>query len=248
MAEQSADHTIAQPEPGLTPRQIAFFQQYGYVKIPGLFDAREMEQFTSGFEDAFARHLNAEDSEVLMHIQNSPLHVAERPENRKERFILPNITEYSSLLAPLSRDPRITAIGRSLVGDQGQLICTDGSIYYCSTSWHYDFFNDPFEKTTLKFSLYLEPLRYDSGAIRFMPGTHMDNEYSRTLRRVFNFMGDESPEETFGVKPEDAPSVAVETDPGDLLVWDFKTMHATFHGKARRRQIGLNFGQPPEKR
>ncbi len=242
MAESSPDNAIAHSETGLSPRQIAFFRQYGYLKIPGLFNAEEMAEFETGFEAVFQEHLQAQN-EGLMHIKNSPLHVADQPETRKERFLIPGVTEYSARLIKLPEDPRIIGIVESLLGEDYIFRGSDGSIFNCSTSWHYDFFNDPFEKTSLKLSLYLDPLHHDSGAIRFMPGTNADNEYTRNLRRVFNFRGDETPEEVFGIKPEDAPSVTVETQPGDLVLWDYLTMHATFHGNVRRRQIGLNFTQ-----
>lgn len=227
---------------GLSAQQIAFFRQYGYLKVPGLFSAEEMARIEAGFESVFKEYMNA-SGEALMHIKDSPLHVADQPQTRKERFLIPGIIESSSELGDIPGDPRITGVVESLIGKNYVYRGSDGSIFNCSTSWHYDFFNDPFDKTSLKLSFYLDSLNHDSGAIRFMPGTNMDNEYTRTLRRVFNFRGDEKPEEVFGIKPEDAPSVTVETEPGDLVLWNYLTMHATFHGNVRRRQIGLNFTQ-----
>ena len=242
MSESTSANAAAPAATDLTPQQIAFFQQYGYLRVQQLFNAEEIARFESGFESAFSKHLQ-ERGEGLMHIKDSPLHVANQPDTRKERFLVPGICEYSPLLSDLPNNPRIKAVVRSLLGPHYKCHGTDGSIFNCSTSWHYDFFGDPFKVLTLKLSLYLDPLRHDSGAIRFMPGTNFDNEYSRKLRQIFNFRGKENPEDVFGIKPEEAPAVTVETDPGDLVLWNYLTLHATFNGRVRRRQIGLNFSR-----
>jgi hypothetical protein len=48
----------------------------------------------------------------------------------------------------------------------------------------------------------------------------------------------------FGVPYDEIPSYPLETDPGDLVVWSFRTVHASFGGDARRRLFSINFKEP----
>jgi hypothetical protein len=51
-------------------------------------------------------------------------------------------------------------------------------------------------------------------------------------------------EDTYGVKWDEIPSYVLETDPGDLVVWSFRTIHASFGGDARRRLFSMSFREP----
>ncbi len=45
---------------------------------------------------------------------------------------------------------------------------------------------------------------------------------------------------------EEIPAWPVETDPGDVLVWSFRTFHASFHGREGRRSFFLTFSATDE--
>ena len=47
--------------------------------------------------------------------------------------------------------------------------------------------------------------------------------------------------EVYGVANDEIPSWTLETDPGDLVVWNFRTIHASFAGGLRRRLFSINF-------
>jgi ectoine hydroxylase-related dioxygenase (phytanoyl-CoA dioxygenase family) len=92
----------------------------------------------------------------------------------------------------------------------------------------------------VKLSFYLDPLRAETGAVRLMPGTsHWESDYARTLRAKFRNIGNVP--ETYGVESPDVPCIVVESDPGDLVLWDFRTIHAAYFGQPRRRLFTLNF-------
>ena len=48
-------------------------------------------------------------------------------------------------------------------------------------------------------------------------------------------------EEILGVSPEELPYWSLDPQPGDLVVGDFRLMHASFHGGAGRRLFTVNF-------
>jgi ectoine hydroxylase-related dioxygenase (phytanoyl-CoA dioxygenase family) len=73
-----------------------------------------------------------------------------------------------------------------------------------------------------------------------IPGTnHYQSTFARTLRRDFTDVN--GPEDVFGVDREEIPAYVLETEPGDAVVWDYRTIHASFGGRQRRRLLSLNF-------
>jgi ectoine hydroxylase-related dioxygenase (phytanoyl-CoA dioxygenase family) len=94
----------------------------------------------------------------------------------------------------------------------------------------------------VKLLFYLDPVRADSGSLRVVPGTHhFRGTSARTLREKV-----EDPtaiDDEFGIDARDLPSVPLVSDPGDLLVCDFRTIHASFHGGMRRRPFTMNYRQ-----
>ena len=73
-----------------------------------------------------------------------------------------------------------------------------------------------------------------------IPGTNFFNEdFARNLRK--RIKEPEKIASEFGVDDRELPSVALETDPGDIVVWDFRTIHASFYGGTRRRLFSINF-------
>ena len=57
------------------------------------------------------------------------------------------------------------------------------------------------------------------------------------------FRDDASVEEIFGVPGNEIPSVAINSSPGDLIIWNFRTIHGSYNGGERRRLFSLNFGE-----
>jgi len=54
--------------------------------------------------------------------------------------------------------------------------------------------------------------------------------------------------EIYGVDGPSVPCTTLPSEPGDLLMWDFRTLHASYGGHARRRLFTLNFRQGPDPR
>ena len=38
-------------------------------------------------------------------------------------------------------------------------------------------------------------------------------------------------------------SIAINSTPGDLIIWNFRTIHGSYQGGERRRLFSLNFGE-----
>jgi hypothetical protein len=208
----------------LSAQQVNYFKTFGFVKVPGLF-REDVDEIVAGFEAVFANELPTMET-------YEPLHGEQR------RLIIMGFVDKDARLERLKTDPRVVGVVSSLLGDEFVYAQSDGNLFDCESHWHSDMYGAPLEYHHVKLSFYLDPLRADSGAIRVIPGTHHYRErYALDLRKRFK----EPANGAFGVDPRDIPSVPLETDPGDLVVWDFRTIHASFHGGIRRRLFSMNY-------
>lgn len=211
----------------LTPQQIHFFETFGFLKLPGLF-AHDIDNIIAGFEELFASKPVWETKEAL--------HGDER------RVIIPGFIEQSPRLAPLQHDPRIVGIVQSLIGEDFQWASSDGNLFYCESYWHPDDYAAPLHHYHVKLSFYLDELSGANGAIRIIPGTHFHQQtYARTLRK--DFKASAAVNELYGIDGGDIPSYTVESTPGDLIVWNFRTIHGSYNGGERRRLFSMNYGE-----
>ncbi len=135
----------------------------------------------------------------------------------------------------------------SVLGPDYEYAESDGNVYSCDSEWHADIYGSPLDLRHLKVAFYLDPLDADTGAVRVIPGTnHWNETYATSLRRSFQRFG-EIPE-IYGVDGTSVPCTTLPSEPGDLLMWDFRTLHASYGGHARRRLFTLNFRQGPDPR
>jgi hypothetical protein len=230
MSEQAVTEVAVERDDAfrLSAEQVAYFETFGFVKIPGLF-APDFDEITAGFEEIFEATPSYETHEWL-HFDD-------------ERQIIPQFIDRSPKLAGLWTDPRVLGTVNSLMGDNWEQAESDGNLFYCDSSWHPDFYGAPLTQYHVKLSFYLDPLRADTGAIRMIPGTnHYLTNFAGSLVR--NLQKPEDIEETYGVRWDEIPSHVLETDPGDLVVWSFRTIHASFGGDARRRLFSMSFREP----
>src|SRR5205807_155727 len=87
----------------------------------------------------------------------------------------------------------------------------------------------------IKIAFYLDPLTRDTGALRVIPGSHIAaDSFAQAAGKVCNS------QEKFGIHGRDVPAVALETEPGDLAIFNHNTKHASFNGSTRRRMFTLN--------
>ena len=213
----------------LTPQQIHFFETFGFLRIPGLF-ANDIDNIVAGFEDMFG------NEEQPVWETKEALHGDEK------RLIIPGFIEQSPKLAPLQHDPRVVGVVKSILGPDYIWSSSDGNLFYCESYWHPDDYAAPLHHYHVKLSFYLDDLSGDNGAIRIIPGSHFHQQtFSRTLRK--NFKDESGVEEIYGMASGDIPSITVNSTPGDLILWNFRTIHGSYNGGERRRLFSLNFGE-----
>jgi hypothetical protein len=130
--------------------------------------------------------------------------------------------EETPLFASLLEDPRFVAPARQLYGEDVLGICVDGNRYVGDTGWHPDS-ADP-SQYGVKFAIYLQPVRAETGALRVLPGSHRQCPWSLEF-----FAGMQQ-------RPiAEVPAHALESDPGDVVAFDLRLWHASRGGAADRR-------------
>ena len=218
----------------LTEQQVKFFRTFGFLSFPGLF-AKEADRITESFEQVWKDHGGGYGGRAHDHVRRSA--------------ILPFI-DGNEYLCSLLDNPRITAIGNSLLGDDFNYMTSDGNFYVGDTGWHSDscrnfsfvsVMEDPtkYKYGAVKLAFYLDPLTGDDGCLRVIPGSHRaGDKYADLLQEQVGDVQDK-----LGVHGSDVPAVPLETTPGDVLVFDLCTKHASFGGGTRRRMFTVNLQQ-----
>jgi hypothetical protein len=208
----------------LTQQQLNYFDTFGYLAFPGLLK-KEIGWITEEFEDVMANVASGKDHD-----------------GSARTVIIPTI-DHSERLCTLLDDERVLGIAGALIGDDFNYGSGDGNLYSGNTHWHAD--GGYPELFAIKLAFYLDPLTGGSGSLRVIPGSHKAESMWRTAGLNANEAG-----ELWGISPADVPgSVPLQTDAGDLVVFDHNLKHASFGGGKRRRMFTMNLhkrGKTPE--
>lgn len=209
----------------LTPQQIKFMDVFGYLVFPQLM-ADCIDQITAEFERTFAERGGG--------------HYGIQHDGTARSCILPFIdqTEY---LSSLIDDPRIDGIFTSLLGDDYNYLGSDGNFYVGDTGWHSDTdwsgkMRGKPPRVFYKLAFYLDPVTATSGALRVIPGSHRyGDRFAEDLQATLR-----NSQEMFGLSGNQVPAIALESVPGDVVVFNQNTKHSAWGGSNRRRMFTIN--------
>ncbi|MDB6092540.1 MAG: hypothetical protein JWM32_102 [Verrucomicrobia bacterium] len=196
-------------------QQRAFFETYGFLKLTGLLK-NEAAHIISEFEAVFPQ-------------------VGLNHDGTKRTMIVPFVDQRPGLCALLDHPAVLEAVG-NLIGPDFNYVSSDGNYYTGETSWHRD--SNYQSNSYIKLALYLDPVTRDTGCLRVIPGSHLDAGigmwHDETLR---------GSEKNYGQHMRDLPSYPIESQPGDVLLFNHRTLHASFGGGTRRRMFTMNLGR-----
>ncbi len=157
---------------------------------------------------------------------------------QRDRRLVPFIDQHERLCALLD-DPRIAGIASALLGEDFNYMGSDGNYYVGDTRWHSDGWRTN-GMLHIKMAFYLDPVDANSGCLRVIPGScYTDDAFSKALQGAKLRESDE----TLGVPGRDIPAYPLETQPGDLILFNHNTKHASFGGGNRRRMFTINLSQ-----
>ena len=200
----------------LTQEQLGFFDTFGYLMIPQLFSQDETDKIIQGFEWS---------------IQNGGR--GKNHDGSTRTMFLGPIEHHPDMCRLLDHPAILDLIG-GILGEDFNYCSGDGNYYSGDTGWHPD--GGWGQLFATKTAFYLDPLTRDTGALRLIPGSHRPDHFVRKEKiDVNNSM------ELFGVPPSEFPgSIAVETNPGDAVIFNHDLYHASFGGGTHRRMFTMN--------
>ena len=164
---------------------------------------------------------------------------AGKPHDGKARSAMVQFLDQSEYLCTLLDDPRIIGIATSLLGENFNYMGSDGNFYAGDTRWHSDGYGGRGGPRHIKIAFYLDPLTRDSGALRVIPGSHrLGDPYADQLEREIS-----KSDSIRGVPGSQVPAQALETQAGDVLVFNHDIKHSAWGGSQRRRMFTMNLCQ-----
>ena len=143
-------------------------------------------------------------------------------------------------MASLLEDPRFCDVAEQLGGDDILGLISDVNRRVGNTFWHAD--TAGIHRCSVKFGWYLDPVGADSGAMRLIPGSHR-NPLHDALKALLPYP---EPGQVPDISVADVPAYACETEPGDVLIFDPRTWHASVGGPPGRRLCTLFYQSNPK--
>lgn len=208
----------------LTVEQINHFHTFGFLVLPKLLTADEVAT------------IKREADEILSDARDG------RPFDPSQRQAVQPFFERRPFLAGLADDDRIYGLGEDILGPDFVLDGTEGNLHVGDTPWHGS--RGQYSKVLeIKIAFYVDFLTRDTGCLRVVPGSHHDSEPDpyAILRPVH----DDPDFRPFGLDPTEIPCVAIETEPGDVVVFTEDILHAAFGGATGRHQHAISFFRNP---
>ena len=196
-------------------QQRAFFETFGFLKLPGLLKA-EAGRIIADFESVFVTH-------GLKH------------DGTQRTSVVPFVDQNAGLCALLDHPGILEAVG-NLLGPDFNYVGSDGNYYTGETTWHRD--SNYQSNSYLKLALYLDPVTKDTGCLRVIPGSHTEAGLA-----AWGDVQLRSAEVNWGVHQRELPAYPIESQPGDVLLFNHRTLHASFGGGTRRRMFTMNLGR-----
>ena len=209
----------------LTPQQIAFIDTFGYLVFPGLL-ADKIDRIIAEFESTFAVQGGGHNG---------------KPHDGTARSCIVPFIDQNEYLSSLVDDPRVDGIFTSLLGEEYNYLGSDGNFYVGDTNWHSDTdwsgkMRGKPPRIFYKMALYLDPVTATSGALRVVPGSqHYGDEYAEALQATLRMAPDK-----LGIPGSQVPAIALESNPGDVVVFNQNTKHSAWGGNNRRRMFTIN--------
>jgi hypothetical protein len=204
----------------LTDQQLAQFHTFGYLGFPGLL-ADRAATIREAFEAVWVENGGGHDG---------------KPHDEKQRSVIVQFLDRSEYLSTLLDDPRIHDIAASVLGDDFNYMGSDGNFYVGDTPWHSDGYGGRGGLMHIKIAFYLDPLTRDTGALRVIPGSHRVGEpWPDKLEKEISKSKD-----LWGIAGSEVPAQALETQPGDVVMFNHDTKHSAWGGSTRRRMFTMN--------
>lgn len=196
----------------LTEHQLTYYETFGFIALWGVLTEEELGAIDAEFERGLAAaHRHSPDVGASEQLQWS------------------NLSPDFPVIASLLEDPRICGVAEQLIGEDAIPTFSNSNRWVTDTGWHPD--TPHTNLKGVKIACYLQSVDGESGALRFVPGSHKSLLNGEVASLI---------EET---KPDlrEVPAHICESEPGDIIAFDNRLYHAAAGTSADKRQITMNF-------
>jgi hypothetical protein len=209
-----------------------FFDTFGYIKIVGVFDSKEVSYLKKLFSNNYEQYFKKNYLRILIDVYV-----------RKKTFMVPSFADENVDLLDILRRKNLFSLAKILLGSGTQYWGSDGSLFGYGSLWHRDVAT---RGRRLKMNIYPSSGGVFSGAFRIIPGSHkISDEYADQLARACAWpyaanKGGLNENEYFPetVKPSswqkifkkknELPHVVIKFNKGDILLFDDRAIHCVY--------------------
>jgi phytanoyl-CoA hydroxylase len=207
-------------EHGLTPEQVEFWSENGYLHLPSVFTEEEAGFLCDEAHDLLNRHLDADSGGVSFSGWGSAKKVADGP---LKLFHCHNVQFQSSAFARMMVDPRLTDRMADLIGPNIQLHHTKMFIkppeQGAPFPMHQDYPYFPHHDDTMIAAIvHLDDAPVERGCVRVAPGSHKLGPMDHINEGGHHLSTDEYPV---------AEATAAPAKAGDVVVFSYLTAHGS---------------------
>ena len=211
----------------LNQQQIEQFSSFGFVILRDLFLPEEVKVLQSEFNYAAEREGRNE------------------PFDGKTGQAISMLGEDTPFYASLPEDPRLLEPVQQLFGEDVFAVESNCHRYVGNSAWHFNDGAPNIHGYGATFQFPLVSVRGDTGALRFIPGSHKNprqqelDRYKPISRRCSNT------EQAMNVMDQ-IPCCVAEADPGDAVFFDTRIFHCTWGGYSDRQVGCVSYYHYPE--
>lgn len=203
----------------LSLKDIAFYQEHGYLGVEGVFSAAEvaeLQRVTDDFVEQsrqFTEHTDVFDLE--------PGHTPENPRLRRLKNPIAQHSVYDQTL----RHPKVLAIVEQLIGPglrtNGNKLNMKSAGFGSAVEWHQDWaFYPHTNDDLLAVGVAIDDMFMENGPLLVIPGSHKERIYDHHQEGIF-----------VGAVTEDVPhadrAVPIELKAGGISIHHARTLHAS---------------------
>ncbi len=189
----------------LSPEQLRFFRTFGFLVLRQRVPLAEIKAMEQELLEEGAR-------------QHPPF----KHDTRQGVVLMePTCQRWCDAFA----SSRFLTPARQILGEDCIGMGTDGNRYVGDTPWHVDHRGPPYPQRGIKWCLYLDPVGERSGALRVIPGSHL--QPWPVPQQMLEAVG--------STRITEVPATVLDSQPGDAVLFDVRLWHGSCGGSTDRR-------------
>ena len=204
----------------LTEQQKHEFETFGFLLLKDLIPSDEMQFYVNAFDETMTK-------------ANRGVPWQRAPQSHS---VMPFYRHNPAVYHRLLDNERISEVVEDLLGEDFLFWVAEGHHRWGGTGWHHDSVA-PGGLTHLKVVFFLEPVRADTGCLSMLPGTHFPLLRER-MERWYGGPG-------VGDHAAWPAAIALESDPGDAVIFNIGAYHAALGEEQDRRSLNISYIQNP---